>query len=160
MGIAKKLSSMRERILVRRSRVVELYSEGLNVVQIGKKLNVPRSTVGSDVRVLRAQARTSLKTFVEEQLPFEHRTVLVGVTKPLTKAWSILEDEKSTEKAIAMAMHTILSCYTLSCYAIKWTYHLLFMTKSKIMKNMNQDHSKDLLRPLFQDVGIQRPFFE
>ena len=36
---------------------------------------------------------------------------MVGITKLPRKTWDILEDEKSSEKAIANAMHLILNCY-------------------------------------------------
>ena len=36
---------------------------------------------------------------------------MTGVKQVLKRAWSVLEDEHSTEKAVANAMHIILRCY-------------------------------------------------
>jgi hypothetical protein len=60
---------------------------------------------------LRQQARTNVKTFVEDRLPFEYESLMVGVKKVLKKAWDIVNDEHSSEKAVANALHTVMDCY-------------------------------------------------
>lgn len=92
------LSNAKESILVRRSKVIELYTQGLNETQIGKALDIPRATIGSDVRVMRQQAKTDIKKFVENRLPYEHETLIVGIKAVLKKAWNIIEKEHSSEK--------------------------------------------------------------
>ena len=107
----RKLSEAKERVFLRRSRSVELNAKGKSQQARADTLHVAASTVNSDLQVLRRQARTNIQTYVEHQLPFEHNSLMVGITKLPRKAWDILEDEKSSEKAIANAMHLILNCY-------------------------------------------------
>jgi hypothetical protein len=91
--------------------VIELYSQGLSERDMAKSLNIPRSTINLDVRVMRQQARTNVKTFVEDRLPFEHETLMTGIRNVLKKAWAIINDESSTEKAVSNALHLVLDCY-------------------------------------------------
>lgn len=107
----KALSIQKERILVRRSKVIELYSQGLSEREMAKALNIPRSTINLDVRVMRRQARTNVKTFVEDRLPFEHESLMIGIRSVLKKARTIINDERSTEKAVSNALHLVLDCY-------------------------------------------------
>jgi hypothetical protein len=107
----KALSDAKERILVRRSKVIDLYCQGLNETEMSKALNIPRSTIDSDIRVMRQQAKTNIKTFVEEKLPWEHESLMVGVKRVLKKAWDIVNDEYSSEKAVASALHIVMDCY-------------------------------------------------
>jgi hypothetical protein len=91
--------------------VIELYSQGLSERDMAKALNIPRSTINLDVRVMRQQARANVKTFVEDRLPFEHESLMIGIRGVLKKAWDIVNDEHSTEKAVSNALHVVLDCY-------------------------------------------------
>jgi len=79
---------------------------------MSKELNIPRSTIGSDIRVMRQQARTNIRTFVEKRLPFEHDSLMIGIKGILKMAWAIIKDEHSSEKAVANALHLVLDCYS------------------------------------------------
>ena len=107
----RALSNTKEKIILRRSKVIELYSKGLSENEMSKALNIPRSPIGSDIRVMRQLARTNVQTFIEERLPWEHESLMTGVKQVLKRAWSVLEDEHSSEKAVVNAMHIILRCY-------------------------------------------------
>jgi hypothetical protein len=78
---------------------------------MAKKLNIPRSTINLDVRVMRRLARTNVKTFVEDRLPFEHESLMIGLRSVLKKAWAIINDGHSTEKAVSNALHLIVDYY-------------------------------------------------
>jgi predicted transcriptional regulator len=107
----RKLSDNKERILLRRSLVTEYYSQGLNEAQIAKRLNIPRPTIYADMSILRRQAITNISTFIEKKLPHEYESLMTGDKILLRKAWDVLENEQSSEKAVANAMFTILKCY-------------------------------------------------
>ena len=91
--------------------MIELYSQGLSEREMAKALNISRSTINLDVRVMRRQARTNVKTFVEDRLPFEHESLMTGIRRVLKKVWGIINDERSTEKAVANTLHLVLDCY-------------------------------------------------
>ena len=91
--------------------MIELSSQGLSEREMAKALNISRSTINLDVRVMRRQARTNVKTFVEVRLPFEHESLMTGIRCVLKKVWGIINDERSTEKAVANTLHLVLDCY-------------------------------------------------
>ena len=85
--------------------MIELYSRGLSEREMAKALNISRSTINLDVPVMRRQARTNVKTFVEDRLPFEHESLMTGIRCVLKKVWGIINDERLTEKAVANTLH-------------------------------------------------------
>jgi hypothetical protein len=120
----------KEKVQLRRSRVIELNAEGHSQRQIAAELHVSQGIINSDLAVLRRQARTNIKTYVEDQLPFEHQSCMVGIYNLLRKAWDIIYNENSSEKAVANAMHCVLACL-----AFKRT---LLMDKTQL-KVMNEE---------------------
>ena len=104
----RKLSEQKEKILLRRGLVTELYSKGLTERQMAEKLNTSRVTINQDIRILRNQALTNIQTF-DTRIPHEYESMLTGIKQVLQRAWSILDNEGSNERMIAIAMHTILT---------------------------------------------------
>lgn len=78
---------------------------------MAKALNIPRGTINLDIRVLRQQVRTNVKSFGEERLPFEYESLMTGISSMLKKTWNVVNDESSTEKAVANTLHVVLDCY-------------------------------------------------
>lgn len=72
-----------------------MYSQGLSEREMAKVLDIPRSTINFDIRVMRRQARTNVKTFIEDRLPFEHESLMIGIGSVLKRAWNIINDESS-----------------------------------------------------------------
>ena len=60
---------------------------------------------------MKQKALTNIQTFIETKLPHEYESLMTGVKLLLRRAWSVLENEDSSEKAVANAMFTILKCY-------------------------------------------------
>jgi seryl-tRNA(Sec) selenium transferase len=104
----RKLSSAKERVIVRRSRIAELYCKGLNEIQIGRQLDIPRSTVGLDIRTMRRQSITNLTTFVEERLPHEADMLLENTNTLLRIAWTRLEKDIESGKLPYQGIESIL----------------------------------------------------
>jgi hypothetical protein len=75
----RKLSEAKERVFLRRSRIVELNVKGKSQQAIADTFHVAASTVNSGLQVLRRQARTNIQTYVEHQLPSEHNSLMVGL---------------------------------------------------------------------------------
>jgi transposase len=59
----------RDRIDWRRNKVQELSSQGHNQREIAQILQVSNGTVNRDLSVLRQQAKTNIKKYVDERLP-------------------------------------------------------------------------------------------
>jgi hypothetical protein len=119
--LKSKTSQKQEEILVRRSRIAELYSKGMSERSIAKQLDIPRSTINLDVR---RKALTYIKTF-EERLPYEYESMIAGVRLLLKKNWEILDNEESSDKAVASAAHIILTCYEKLSEQLKDEYEIM-----------------------------------
>jgi DNA-binding CsgD family transcriptional regulator len=108
----KALSDKKEEILFRRARITELRSKGLRTDSaVAKELGCSRQTVNSDIRVLRRQYDTQIKTWAETKLAYEYETIEAGVWSLLRWAWDRLNDESSSERMKVSASVIILRCY-------------------------------------------------
>jgi DNA-binding transcriptional regulator LsrR (DeoR family) len=63
------LSSTVNSIEWRRSRVLELASQGYNQSEISRILQISQPTINRDITYLRQQAKANIKKYVDETLP-------------------------------------------------------------------------------------------
>lgn len=82
-------------------------------VEIAGKIGISRQTIGSDMRVLREAAITTLQTWSEKKLPHELESISIGVRLLLRKAWQVIDDDNSSEKAKLDSRQFALECYKL-----------------------------------------------
>jgi predicted transcriptional regulator len=97
-----------ELIELRRGKVLELLSRGLNQSQIAKELGVDKATISRDVKELRAGAKERIKTYVEETLPFEHEKALTTLNEIVREAWDIYHNDKDSKTKL-MALSVVQS---------------------------------------------------
>lgn len=88
-------------IELRRAKVVELLSKGLNQSEVAKQLGVDKATISRDVKELKEGARERIKAHVEETLPFEHEKALAGLGQIIKSAWVLAESTKDERTRIA-----------------------------------------------------------
>jgi transposase-like protein len=89
----------------RRSKVLELASEGHSQRQIAQKLNVDLAAVNRDIQFLRQQAKENLQKHITETLPHEYEKSLLGINQVLVRAWSIVNnavDDKVKLQALTL----------------------------------------------------------
>jgi predicted transcriptional regulator len=67
----------------RRSRVLELASEGYSQREIAHKLNVDPAAVNRDIQFLRQQAQENLQRHIHEVVPEEYQKCMVGMKRNL-----------------------------------------------------------------------------
>lgn len=94
----------------RRDRVIELYSEGRNQSQISQILKIGQPTVHRDLRYQKQQCRNKAKTYLDEYLLFEHNVCQVGINSILRRTWNIINDSRSSEKAVFQALSLAKDC--------------------------------------------------
>ena len=90
----------------RRSKILELSSQGNNQVEISRILQVPTSTVNRDVLYLREQSKQNIKKYIDERLPEEYEKCQVGLTSILKEAWytaKTAEDKREKIQALSLA---------------------------------------------------------
>jgi Trp operon repressor len=69
----------KDRIEWRRSKIQELTSKGHSQREIAQVLQVSNGTVNRDLSILRQQAKTNIKRYIDERLPEEYEKCLVGL---------------------------------------------------------------------------------
>lgn len=76
-------------IELRRDKLLEYNSKGLNYTEIAKLLGVDKSTITRDMQELKKQAKERLKEYVEETLPVEFEKSRVVFQSIKKQVWAI-----------------------------------------------------------------------
>jgi predicted transcriptional regulator len=102
------LSTQVERLNVewRRSKVIELNSQGYSQPETAKILQVSLGTVNRDLSIIRQQARKDIQEHIQKRLPEEYQRCLTGLNEILKTCWSIIlkpgTDDKTKLQATAI----------------------------------------------------------
>jgi transposase len=95
-----------ESIEWRRSKVLELASEGYSQREIAQKLQIGKSAVNRDVLFLRKQARDNLQYHIHDKIPEEYQSCMTGMKLNLKEILEIAQttsDPKTKLQARAIA---------------------------------------------------------
>ncbi|MFL6385609.1 MAG: hypothetical protein ACJ712_11655 [Nitrososphaeraceae archaeon] len=71
------MSSSMNSLEWRRSKVLELASQGYNQSEISRVLQISQPTINRDITYLRHQAKENIKRYIDERLPEEYEKCLV-----------------------------------------------------------------------------------
>jgi hypothetical protein len=82
-GEKSDLRSKKSAIEWRRTKVLELASEGYNQAEICQKLQLDKSRVNRDIHFLRQQAQDNLQKHIQEVVPEEYQKCMVGMKQNL-----------------------------------------------------------------------------
>jgi IS30 family transposase len=88
----------------RRSKVLELTSQGYNQRDIANKLQVGLGTVNKDLSFLRRQARENLQYHIHDRIPEEYQNCMTGlkrIIKQTTEIADTVTDSKTKLQAYA-----------------------------------------------------------
>jgi predicted transcriptional regulator len=97
----------KDRIDWRRSKVQELNSQGYSQREIAQMLQVSNGTVNKDLSILREQAKSIIKRYIDERLPEEYEKCMVGLNAILREAWTTsqqTEDKREKIQALSLAV--------------------------------------------------------
>ena len=81
----------------RRTKVLELSSQGNTQSDIAKTLHVGEATVSRDISSLRQQAQLNLKTHINDKLPEEYQNCMVGINQVLKICWEIVNKSRNVD---------------------------------------------------------------
>ncbi|HEU4448026.1 MAG TPA: hypothetical protein VFR94_25370 [Nitrososphaeraceae archaeon] len=95
----------------RRSRVLELLSQGRTEREISQILKVGTGTVHRDVEYLNKQAQDNLKIHVQERLPEQYQKCMNGLNQVLKMAWNIVVLDSVNHGSRLQALPLINDCY-------------------------------------------------
>ncbi|MFL6432834.1 MAG: hypothetical protein ACJ71O_03750 [Nitrososphaeraceae archaeon] len=102
----------RDMIHWRRDKVQELSSQGYSQRDIAQILQVSNGTVNKDLSILRQQAKSNIKRYIDERLPEEYERCLVGLNAITKEAWNTSEQtEDKREKIHALSLAK--ECYSM-----------------------------------------------
>jgi predicted transcriptional regulator len=105
-------SSVNSSLEWRRSKVLELASQGYNQSEISRILQISQPTINRDLSYLRQQAKENIKRYIDERLPEEYEKCMVGLTAITREAWTTSQQaEDSREKIQALSLAK--ECYSM-----------------------------------------------
>lgn len=108
----KYLNTYMKQLEWRRSKVLELLSQGNNQAEISRILKVGTATISRDIFFLRREAKSNIERYVNERLPEEYEKCLVGLTTILNEAWNISQQVDIENKEKVQALSLVKECYT------------------------------------------------
>ena len=79
----------------RRSKVLELSSQGHGQSEIARILQISQPTVNRDICYLRVQARQNLQKHIQDKLPEEYQNCMVGINQVLKICWEIVNKSRN-----------------------------------------------------------------
>jgi predicted transcriptional regulator len=89
------LSSTVNSLEWRRSKVLELSSQGHSQPEIARILQISQPTVNRDIGYLRGQARQNLQKHIQNKLPEEYQNCMTGINQVLKICWDIVNKSRN-----------------------------------------------------------------
>jgi predicted transcriptional regulator len=96
----------------RRSKVLELASQGYNQSEISRILQISQPTINRDILYLRQQAKENIKKYIDERLPEEYEKCLVGLNAITREAWNTAQNTDDRREKI-QALSLAKECYSM-----------------------------------------------
>ena len=97
----------------RRSKVLELSSQGRSQPEIARILQISQPTVNRDLQYLRQEAKENIRRYIDEKLPFEYQKCLVGLDAILRKTWDIANSMENLDKDRLQAISVGMQAYAM-----------------------------------------------
>ena len=79
----------------RRSKVLELSSQGHSQPEIARILQISQPSVNSDIGYLKGQARQNLQKHIQDKLPEEYQICMTGINQVLKICWEIVNKSRN-----------------------------------------------------------------
>jgi Sigma-70, region 4 len=97
----------------RRSKVLELSSEGRSQADISRILKVSVATINTDMQYLKEEAKENIKRYINERLPFEFHKCLVGLDSIVCKMSDIINSTESNGRDVLQATSVKMQAYAM-----------------------------------------------
>jgi hypothetical protein len=107
----ERMSTEAERLQWRRNKVLELSSEGRSQPQIASILHVGLGTINRDLQYLKRLAKANISKYINETLPLEYETCLIGLNAILSKTCDIANNNSSSERDRLQAISVGMEAY-------------------------------------------------
>jgi predicted transcriptional regulator len=95
----------------RLSKVISLYSKGLNQEEIAQELHVDQSTVSRDLQYIKHEAKINIELYLREGILFEYVRYMAGSNEITRHLWEIVQDSDTTTKEKTNALSCLMQSY-------------------------------------------------
>lgn len=137
----------------RRSKVLELSSQGYTQSEIAKILQVSQPSVNRDLTYLAKQAQENLKTHIQHTLPLEYKRCLNGINQVLKQAWRISQSQDTKKEERLAALSLVNNCYK---FIMDLTTNGVVITDAIRYVQGQMDHLNGQEKKLLQDIQGQQ----
>ena len=97
----------------RRSKVLELSSEGRSQSDIARILQVSPATINTDIQFLKQEAKVNIRKYIDDRLPFEYHKCLVGLDSIVCKMSDIANSAESDSREVLQATSVKMQAYAM-----------------------------------------------
>ena len=97
----------------RRSKVLELSSEGRSQSDIASILQVSTATINTDIQFLKQEAKENIRKYIDERLPFEYHKCLVGLDAIVRRMSDIVNNAESDSREVLQATSVKMQAYAM-----------------------------------------------
>ncbi|MGA9843256.1 MAG: hypothetical protein WBQ25_13160 [Nitrososphaeraceae archaeon] len=116
--IKENISSAASKIAVidierenRLSKVISLYSKGLNQEEIAQELHVDQSTVSRDLQYIKHEAKIKIELYLREDILFEYVRYMAGSNEITRHLWEIVQNNDTTTREKTNALSCLMQSY-------------------------------------------------
>ena len=137
----------------RRSKVLELSSQGHSEREIASILQMHPTTVHRDLAFLRKQAQENLRTHIQERLPEQYQKCINGLNQVLKIGWNIVNSDSSSPANRLQGLALINDSYK---YLMDLTTNGVVVTDAikYVQDQMNQLNKSE--KVLLQDIKEEK----
>ena len=93
------------------SKIISLYSKGLNQEEIAEELCVNQSTVSRDLQFIKQEARKQIEKYLREDILFEYVRYMAGSNEISKQLWEIVQDKNTSTKEKTNALSSLMQSY-------------------------------------------------
>jgi predicted transcriptional regulator len=138
----------------RRSKVLELSSQGHSQPEIAKILQINQPTINRDIGYLRGQARQNLQKHIQDKLPEEYQNYMTGINQVLKICWEIVNKSRNINNNNGTALtqtdnKTVLQALALINDCNK--YKFIQINKEKLTMSKKDNSSKGSKEPDYNE---------
>jgi IS30 family transposase len=137
-----------ESIEWRRSKVLELSSEGHSQREIAQKLQIGKSVVNRDILFLRKQARENLQYHIHDKIPEEYQNCMTGL-KWIIKQTTEIADKAADPKTKLQAFAQLTEGYK---YIMELTTGGVIITDAIKYVQGQMDHLNNQEKKILKDI--------
>ena len=143
----------------RRSKILELSSDGYNQREISQKLQITKSVVNRDIIFLRKQARESLQYHIHDRIPEEYQNCMTGMKRNLKQTLEIAETTsdprtKLQARAIANDCYKYIMDLTTNGVVITDAIKFVQTNKEKLTMSKEEEMVKNLKNQIMMKTKI------